>query len=71
MTLEISGNGFLYDSAATVPFFREGGISDALIIEQLERIKVAYEAKGATVDAEQWQAVMKFYALVEETKQDA
>lgn len=35
----VSGRGFLYESALTVPFFRDGNIPDSMIVTALKDIK--------------------------------
>ncbi len=61
--VEISGKGFLFDAAGTVPFFREGDIPDEAIVNTLSRIRRTYEAMGKVVTDEEWGAVIKHYNL--------
>ncbi len=63
LSIDISGNGFLFDSAGTVPLFREGDISDEDIVKTLSQIRQAYEATGRPVSDKRWEAVMSHYNL--------
>ncbi|MFV1917099.1 MAG: hypothetical protein ACC618_01245 [Patescibacteria group bacterium] len=63
MSVEISGKGFLFDAAGTVPFFREGDIPDEAIVDTLSQIKRTYEATGRSVSDKEWEAVINHYNL--------
>lgn len=62
-SIEVSKKGFLYDTAATVPLFREGNIPDNMIVAHLEKIKGAYITLGTTVSDDMWQAALDHYKL--------
>lgn len=62
-SVEVSGKGFLYDAAGTVPFFREGGIPDDMIVETLRRTRGVYEGRGTVVSDDEWQAALNHFQL--------
>ena len=62
-SVEISGKGFLFDAAGTVPFFREGDIPDEAIVDNLSQIRRTYEARGRSVSDEEWKAVINHFNL--------
>lgn len=62
-SVEVSGRGFLYDAAGTVPFFREDRIPDEMIVETLRRIRGTYEVLGTAVSEDEWQAALNHFQL--------